>query len=146
MTGFIPWRTVDLQLQSLRTVWISCTRPDGRPHATPVWFIWDDKQIIFAVSKQSQKARNLKHQPFVVVHAGDGDDAYILEGIAELVSEPAELERLNRLYMEKYVDPNSGARATLNPEQDDIYRVRVQHVMCWLYGTVTNRTDWRFGS
>ena len=144
MTGFIPYRTVDLQLQSLRTVWISSTRPDGRPHSTPVWFICDGKQIVFATPKTTQKARNLKHQPSVIVHAGDGDDTYIFEGTVEHVTNPAELEHLNRSYMEKYVDPNSGAQATLNPEADEIFRVRVQHVMCWLYGNIANRTDWRF--
>jgi general stress protein 26 len=144
MAGFIPWRTVDLHLQTLRTIWISSTRPDGRPHSAPVWFIWDGKNIIFATPKTTQKARNLHHQQFVIVHAGDGDDTYILEGIAERVTDPVELERLNTAYMEKYVDPNSGAQATLNPEADEIYRVRVEHVMCWLYGNIANRTDWRF--
>ena len=74
MPGFIPWRKVDLLLRSQRTIWISTTRPDGRPHAVPVWYWWDGQAVYFATPRQSQKAKNLAQQPWVIVHAGDGDD------------------------------------------------------------------------
>src|SRR5215216_6468937 len=115
MGGHIPWRVVDLQLQAIRTVWISSTRPDGRPHSVPVWFLWekgDSPEILFISSENTQKARNLESQSWVVVHAGDGDDTYIFEGAAERITDPVELEARNRAYMEKYVDPNSGAQAS----------------------------------
>jgi hypothetical protein len=46
--------------------------------------------------------------------------------------------------MEKYVDPGSGARATIAPDTDVLYRVNVTHLMAWEYGTVAHRTDWHF--
>ena len=45
--------------------------------------------------------------------------------------------------MEKYVDPGSGARATFGAN-DPVYRVRIRHVMTWIYGNIGNRTDWHF--
>lgn len=146
MSGFIPWRMLDRQLQALRTVWVSTTRPDGRPHSVPVWFLWengDQPGIVFLTSGETQKRHNLEKQAWTVVHAGDGDDTYILEGEAERLTDPAELERLNRAYMEKYVDPYSGAQASIGAA-DYVYRVRVKHVMMWLYGAIANRTDWHF--
>ena len=144
MAGHIPWRTVDVTLRATRSIWIASTRPDGRPHAMPVWFWWDGRDIYFITRRSTQKARNLAGEPWAVVHAGDGDDAIILEGPVQIVAETHELARVDAGYQEKYVDPGSGARATIFNEGDDCYRVRVEHVMAWLYGTIGTRTDWRF--
>lgn len=142
--GFIPWRTIERRLLAMRVIWISTTRPDGRPHAAPVWFGWGDRVLVFASGRATQKARNLAAQPWVAAHGGDGDDAIILHGNATIVTERVELERWDALYREKYVDPGSGAQATLLNEGDNVYLVRVAHMMAWEYGTVGNRTDWRF--
>lgn len=145
MPGFIPFRKIDVWLQGFRSIWVSTVRPDGRPHAVPVWYWWDGKNIYFSTWKGTQKFKNLARQPYVVIHAGDGDDAIILEGTAEVVRDAQELERANTSYMAKYVDPNSGAQATLSNENDSVvYRVRIQHIMAWEYGNIANRTDWRF--
>lgn len=91
-----------------------------------------------------QKSKNLAQQPWIVVHAGDGDDVIILEGSVEIVRDLAELEKVDAAYRAKYVDPGSGAQATIFEPEADLYRVHVKHVMAWEYGTVANRTDWKF--
>jgi PPOX class probable F420-dependent enzyme len=144
MGGHIPWRKVDLWLQGFRTIWVSTTRPDGRPHAVPVWYWWNGRDVYFTTPPGSQKAHNLAFQPWVIVHAGDGDDTIILEGRAEIVIDQAERERVNGAYMEKYVDPHSGVKATFLNTDDLLYHVRVRHVMAWEYGVVATRTDWHF--
>jgi PPOX class probable F420-dependent enzyme len=144
MAGHIPWRTVDLVLQATRSIWIASVRPDGRAHAMPVWFWWDGRDVWFITQRSTQKARNLAHRPWVVVHVGDGDDVVILEGRVEIVADREQLARIDAGYREKYVDPGSGERATIFNAGDDCYRVRVEHVMAWLYGTIGTRTDWRF--
>lgn len=144
MAGFIPWRDVDVPSGSIRSIWLSTTRPDGRPHTVPVWFWWDGQHIYFATPRQSQKAKNLARQPWIIVHAGDGDDVIILEGSAEEVTAQEELAHVNEHYMEKYVDPYSGAKASVLNKGDMVYRVQIRHVMRWLYGVVASRTDWRF--
>lgn len=83
-------------------------------------------------------------QPWIVVHAGDGDDVIILEGTAEIVTDHPELEIVDSTYRAKYVDPGSGAQATIFEPKADLYRVDVKHIMAWEYGTVANRTDWIF--
>jgi hypothetical protein len=78
------------------------------------------------------------------MHLGDGDDVIILEGPAVIVTDREELERIDSMYAEKYVDPHSGARDTIFHENADLYRVDVHHVMTWEYGVVATRTDWDF--
>ena len=144
MHGFIPWSKIDHWLQAFRSIWLSTTRRDGRPHAVPVWYTWDGRNLYFISGRKLQKSNNLRRQPWIVVHAGDGDDVIILEGIAEIVTDRAEAERVDALYRAKYVDPGSGAQATVFEPEADLYRVNVKHVMAWEYGTVANRTDWIF--
>src|SRR5262249_15583010 len=113
MPGYIPWRKVDLPLRAQRSIWLATTRPGGRPHVMPVWFWWDGQRIYFVTQRGSQKARNMARQPAVVVHAGDGDDVIIVEGAVEIVTDPDEQRRVDAAYQDKYVDPHSGARATI---------------------------------
>ena len=142
--GFIPWSKVDHFLRVFRSIWLSTTRPDGRPHAVPVWYVWDGRNLYFISGRQLQKSKNLVHQRWIVVHAGDGDDVIILEGLAEIVTDREELEEIDAAYRAKYVDPGSGAQASIFEPEADLYRVAVKHVMAWEYGTVSNRTDWKF--
>jgi pyridoxine/pyridoxamine 5'-phosphate oxidase len=144
MPGYIPWTKVDAHLRSFRSIWISTTRPDGRPHSVPLWYVWDGKSIYFITQRSTQKAHNLAQQPYAIIHAGDGDDAIILEGPVVIVTDPTEQGQVNAAYMEKYVDPHSGAQATIYNEGDDLYRVDVRHAMMWEYGVMGTRTDWYF--
>ncbi|MCI0554527.1 MAG: pyridoxamine 5'-phosphate oxidase family protein [Anaerolineae bacterium] len=144
--GFIPWNKIDNWLRAFRSIWLSTTRPDGRPHSVPVWYIWDGRNLYFISARHMQKSKNLARQPWIVVHAGDGDDVIILEGPVEIVTDRAELEDIDAAYRTKYVDPGSGAQATIFEPEVDLYRVNVKHIMAWEYATVANRTDWIFES
>ncbi len=139
--GFIPWNLIDIWLQGFRSIWISTTRPNGRPHCVPVWYWWNGECIYFTSGPKGQKVKNLASQPAIVVHAGDGDDALILEGVASLVTSLEERAYVNQAYMQKYVDPHSGTKAIIL-DVDHLYRVDVQRIMIWEYGTVSSRTDW----
>jgi PPOX class probable F420-dependent enzyme len=143
--GYISWGWVDRQLRATRSLWVSTTRPDGRPHAAPVWFTWDGRTLTFATDERAQKARNLKHLRWVVIHTGDGDDVIILEGQAEVVTASDELREIDAARAEKYVDPKSGARDTILAEGTIVYRVHPQRIMAWVYGDMSVRTDWVFG-
>lgn len=98
--GHIPWNKIDIWLQAYRSIWVSTTRPDGRPHCVPVWFWWDGEHIYFTSGPRGQKVKNLAAQPGIVVHGGDGDDALILEGTAAPVRDPQERARVNQAYMQ----------------------------------------------
>ena len=141
--GYIPSNKIENWLRAARSIWISTTRPDGRPHAVPVWFIWEDHKVYFISARSLQKSKNLAREPWTVVHLGDGDDVVILEGRAQIVTDRKELERVDAAYRAKYIDPGSGEQATIFEPEADLYRVDVKHIMAWEYGTVANRTDWK---
>lgn len=46
--GYIPWNKIDIWLQGFRSIWVSTTRPDGRPHCVPVWYWWNGEDIYFS--------------------------------------------------------------------------------------------------
>ena len=59
----LAWPTVVEWLVESRNYWISSTRPDGRPHAMPVWGLWIDGTLWFSTDPVSVKARNLAAGP-----------------------------------------------------------------------------------
>lgn len=142
MVGHIPLGTVESWLGASRSIWLATTRPDGRAHAAPVWFVWDGRRIYFATPATTQKQRNLAHAPWAVAHLGDGDDTLILEGAVARVTDPAEIAEVDVSFRRKYVDPHSGATAGY-PETDlhVPYRIDVERIMVWEYGVVATRTD-----
>jgi len=127
---------------------LSTTRPDGRPHAIPTWFWWaGDGRLYFITARGTQKALNLARQRWVVTHFGDGDDVLFAEGRTGIVADDHEVAAVDAAYRHKYVDPMTGARASVhdNPA-DDVYRVDMWRIVTWMYGTVGGWTEWRFPS
>lgn len=68
----------------------------------PVWGIWQGGAFWFSSSKQSRKARNLAADPRCTVTVEDAMNPVIVEGTAELVTEPEALARLLALENAKY--------------------------------------------
>ena len=94
------------RLRTARILWLASVRPDGRPHLVPVWFLWEGATILVFSKPQNQKVRNLRQNPNVTVSLDDtdeGDDVIVLEGVAELVSEPT-AARVPPAYAEKYAE------------------------------------------
>jgi Pyridoxamine 5'-phosphate oxidase len=100
--GLLPWSWAAERLERARNYWVATTRPDGRPHAMPVWGLWFDDAFNFSTSRKSRKARNLASNPDTAIHLESGDDVVILEGVAEEVTGAALLQRLGEDYSRKY--------------------------------------------
>ena len=147
--GHIPWSTVDLRLRAERSIWLATSRRDGRSLVAPTWFWWDGDseppRLYFITARPTLKARNLARQPWAEAHFGDGDEVVIIRGEARIVADRSETDRVDAAYRAKYVDPGSGARASVydNPE-DDVYRLEPERLIAWSYGTMGNWTEWRF--
>lgn len=144
LRGHVPWSNVDRRLQSMREIWVATASPKGRPDASPVWFWWDGEgeAAYFTCAAVARKARNIAHEPEVVLMNGDGADPIIIKGRAVRVTDAAELERVDTAYAEKYVEPATGERATIFIADDHVYRVRPRLVSAWSYATASTRTDW----
>lgn len=89
------------RLESQPNIWFGSVRPDGRPHLTPVWFVWHQEKFYFGIDPQSVKSRNIRHNPRVVLALEDGTNPVIIEGVASLVELPL-LESLVAAFYKKY--------------------------------------------
>jgi nitroimidazol reductase NimA-like FMN-containing flavoprotein (pyridoxamine 5'-phosphate oxidase superfamily) len=129
--GLLDWGFVDQRMRDSLNYWISTTRPDGRPHATPVWGVWVDGRVYFDGSPATRRGRNLAANPAVSVHLESGSEVVIVEGQA-LPKRPERslAERLAAEYARKYA--NQG----YSPEPDQwdqggLYEVDPQIVLAW---------------
>jgi predicted pyridoxine 5'-phosphate oxidase superfamily flavin-nucleotide-binding protein len=74
------------RLDQARNVWLATVRPDGRPHLVPIWFVTDGDRWYICTAPGSIKARNLHSNPRVALALEDGDQPYIVEGLARPVA------------------------------------------------------------
>jgi PPOX class probable F420-dependent enzyme len=121
--GLLPWSWVADRMGAWRNYWLTTTRPDGAPHAMPVWGLWLDEAFVFSTSPKSRKARNFDRDPRVVVHVEHDDDVVILEGEVERVELD---EHMAKAYEAKYdyrPDPSS--------EHEGWYRLRPRVAHAW---------------
>lgn len=82
---------IEERLRSEPTVWLSSTRPDGRPHVVPVWFNWDGSVFDVFSKPNAQKVRNLREHPQVMLAVGQPAeewDVELVEGTAAIIARP----------------------------------------------------------
>lgn len=130
----LSWDHVQERMAEARTYWVATSRPDGRPHATPVWGLWVEGAFYFGVAPTTRKGRNLAQNPNVAVHLESGEDVVILEGVAEVVSnpDPGLVERLFASSKAKY---GTGSR-----DVEGSYVVRPRVVFAWSAGSPSTYT------
>lgn len=100
--GLLDWSWAEERLGAARNYWVCTSRPDGRPHAMPVWGLWHSGAFYFSSSPDSRKARNLAANPAVSVHLESGDEVVIVDGLASLEADEELLEQLGAEYTRKY--------------------------------------------
>ncbi|GAB4525984.1 MAG: hypothetical protein OHK0046_42330 [Anaerolineae bacterium] len=78
--------------------------PDGGPHATVVWRLWEAPYILVSSLKDSQKARNITHDPRVALVITDPQNPYryiqVRGVVVAIESDPdaAMIDRIALLY------------------------------------------------
>jgi PPOX class probable F420-dependent enzyme len=86
---------------------IATVKPGNSPHVTPVWYLWENNQLLMTIPKDSVKARNIRKNNKVAVTI-DTDKApikaVIIEGTAKIEELSSEMERkIDRRMAAKYV-------------------------------------------
>ena len=114
-------------------------RPDGRPHATPLWGAWVDQRLYLDGPPTTVWARNFSANPAVTVHLESGAEVVVLEGIADDVTTDADLgARIVASWMRKY------GRLAPDPAGDGIWRVTLRSVRAWSTEMLDDGTGWTF--
>ena len=99
----LPWTWAAERLAAARNYWIVTVSASGRPHALPVWAVWDDDELrlAFSCGPRSRKAANLAANPQVVVASEDTVECLSVEGRADLVDDDRREVWIDR-YLAKY--------------------------------------------
>nr|HET6903439.1 TIGR03667 family PPOX class F420-dependent oxidoreductase [Ktedonobacteraceae bacterium] len=95
---------IDQRLRSDIMIWFNTVRADGRPHSVAVWFLWDGEQFLIFSRPKTQKVRNVRQNPHVVLaldNTDNGEDVIVVEGTAELITDP-DVNATIAAYSQKY--------------------------------------------
>lgn len=141
--GLLPWSWAEERLVSSTNYWVATVWPDGRPHAMPVWGMWHERAFWFSSSKRSRKARNLVANPRCVVTTEDALNPVVVEGTAELLTDPTDLATLLELENTKY--ETDYKIDSLDPAVNACFRVRPKWAFGIMHGDFTGSpTRWDF--
>lgn len=139
--GCSPWATE--RLARSHDYWLATVSADGRPHAMPVWGVWQDGALWFSSSRGSRKARNLAANPWCVLTTDAPDQPVVIEGRAELLTDLADIGRLMDGENTKY-DTSYGMEM-FDPALNATFRVRPQWAFGLAAGDFTGSpTRWTF--
>lgn len=86
-------------------MWLVTAGPEGRPHAVPVWFLWDGASFLI-YSVPGRKVRDIQANRNVAMHLNsdpEGGDVVRLEGTAEVVEGQPPADKVSA-YLRKYRD------------------------------------------
>jgi general stress protein 26 len=134
----LSWDYVEERMVAALSYWVATVRPDGRPHLTPVWGVWVNGAFYFGSGPETRKVRNLSENPHVAVHP-EGDDVVILEGVAEMITnpDPALAEEVSAASTAKYGMGSHGIEGS--------YAVRPRVMLAWTgSGFPNTATRWVF--
>ena len=135
--GMLEWPDIRALLEQARTYWISTTRPDGRPHAVPIWGAWVDDRFYCDGHPSTRWARNLEESnPAVVISVESNGVAIIVEGTSEDTAPAGDLaERIIGSFKAKYSYAPDVARG--------VYDFRPLTAFAW-DESLKGATRWRF--
>ncbi|HEY7036553.1 MAG TPA: pyridoxamine 5'-phosphate oxidase family protein [Thermomicrobiales bacterium] len=103
------WAEAREILEKAEVYWLTTVRPDGRPHVTPLIAAWIDDALYVVTGPDERKAKNLAHNPNVVLTTGnnaigDGLDV-VVAGEAVPVCDEVKLRRFADALATKYGPP-----------------------------------------
>lgn len=99
----------------------------GRPHATPVWYLYDDGEFRISVGRGGQKHRNIEANPNISLVIDSRDLPYfavMIQGTAEIGPRFSEEDRL-RLAV-RYLGEDLGKRYTESTSGEDSVTLRIR--------------------
>ena len=128
----LDWSHVEKRLTAAKNYWICSVRPNGKPHAIPVWAVWLDGSIYFDGSPETRHARNIVHNPNVAIHLENGDEVLSIEGVVQILDTvtPELGKRLSQAYTAKYAEMGYSPKPD-QWNQGGLYCVHPQVVLTW---------------
>lgn len=121
--GLKPWGWALERLEKSHNYWIATSRADGRPHLMLVWGVWWEGAFWFSTGPNTRKAKNIAAHNHCCIGTDRADEAVIVEGIPEVITDRAVWKRLAAVYNAKY---GGDVEPLLLSSGGNVYRVRPQ--------------------
>ena len=67
--------------------WMTTVNPDGQPQSSPIWFLWQDGEILVYSHIRAPRNANIEANPLVSFNLNtdpDGDEVVTMEGEARI--------------------------------------------------------------
>jgi PPOX class probable F420-dependent enzyme len=142
-SGVMPWSEAEQRLTASHDYWCATVRPDGRPHAMPVWGVWLAGRVWFSSSLGSRKARNLAADPRCTITTDDALNPVVVDGVAERVTDADRIAAIVDAVNAKY-DADMTVDF-LDPAVNGTYAVRPVTVIAMTHDDFTGSpTRWTF--
>lgn len=133
----LKWEHVQQQLNEDRRFWVATVRPDGFPHARPIWGVLVDGKFHCGGGADTRWVRNLLQNPTITVHTEDAASVVILEGTTQRFdAESTDADRLAQIDA-AYVDKYGIEHGT------PVFAVSPKRVLAWT-DFPTDATRWTF--
>ena len=145
--GLLPWSWARERLEQALLYWVMTVRPNGRPHASPIWGVWVGDCFYFEGGPDTRRGRNLAANPAVGVHMERGDDIVMVEGTAAEIPHPDPdlVTTLVEAFTSKYEPAHNYRPDPAMWEGGGLYVVQPQVVLAW-GAFPTTVTRWRFAA
>ena len=101
-SGLKPWSWAVERLEKSHNYWIATSRTGGRAHLMVVWGIWWQDAFWFSTGPRTRKAKNIAAEPHCVIGTEKADEAVILEGTAQQITDRAVWKQIVEVYNAKY--------------------------------------------
>jgi nitroimidazol reductase NimA-like FMN-containing flavoprotein (pyridoxamine 5'-phosphate oxidase superfamily) len=125
----VDWDWVRGELAAATDYWVATTRPNGHPHAAPIWGVFIDEELYLETSPQTLKARNIGRDPRAVVHIGGGSAVVIVEcRVHPFVPDQGTAARVAERMADKYPGYEPGPH---DWDGGGLFRVLPSKVLAW---------------
>ena len=107
---------------------VALTRPDGRPHVTPVCFILDGDELAFALSPGSVKGKSLARDRRIAICVSDERQPYsfaTIEGEARISTEPDQIKHIGARIANRYYPSQPAEELAESFVQEGFTAVRI---------------------
>jgi PPOX class probable F420-dependent enzyme len=110
--------------------WLTTVRPDGQPQSSPIWFVWEDGEIVLFSLATTPRLANIRANPRVSFNLNsnaDGGDIVTLEGEARIAEAPMP-DAVLAAYWAKYdakITENGWTRESFRADYPVVVRIRL---------------------
>jgi PPOX class probable F420-dependent enzyme len=125
------------RLEREAVLWLTTVNRDGQPQASPVWFLWADREILLYSRADTPRPANVRANRRVAASFdsdGDGGDIVSIEGEARITRERATVADVPAAYVGKYADRLAAFGWTMESMLVDYpveIRIRPTRVRAW---------------